>query len=177
MGLDGNPGSYVHISKGCHWGDCTTDGVLPLQIGKIKEAKSSWSVTTISTGVWNVVLELWINTTSFAPQGADGAEIMIWLNSNNVTPYGDRYGSVSISGYTWNVTRAQFSTPFIVYRSTTDLTFVNDLDMKAFLNDAVSRGWIQEDWYLITAQAGFELWNGGAGLSSDSFSFTASGTP
>ncbi|MCW2929205.1 MAG: glycoside hydrolase, family 6, partial [Actinomycetia bacterium] len=45
--------------------------------------------------------------------------------------------------------------------------------------DAVRRGYISSSWYLIDVEAGFELWQGGAGLATNSFSVNAggSGTP
>jgi hypothetical protein len=175
--LNGAPASYPFIWKGCHWGLCTSKSGLPLQVGQIQTARSSWSVTTVPIGVWDIAYDVWINKTPTTPQGANGAEIMIWLNSHDMTPYGDNYGTVTISGSTWNVTHTGFNVAFIVYRSTQDLTSVSDLDIKAFLDDAARKGWIRKDWYLITVDAGFELWRGGAGLRSNSFSFTAVGTP
>jgi len=41
--------------------------------------------------------------------------------------------------------------------------------------DAVSRGYIASSWYLISVEAGFELWHGGAGLATNSFSVNVAG--
>ena len=41
--------------------------------------------------------------------------------------------------------------------------------------NAVRRGYIRMSWYLIDVEAGFELWRGGAGLATDSFSVNLSG--
>jgi len=177
ISTNGSPASYPFIYQGCHFGYCTTGSDLPLQVGKIKTAQSSWSVTTISTGVWNVAFDIWINTTPTTPNGADGAEIMIWLNSRSMTPYGHNEGTTLVSGSPWSVTHTKFDVPFIVYRSKTDLASVSNLGIKAFLDDAVSRGWIESDWYLISVEAGFELWSGGEGMRTNSFSFTASSIP
>ena len=40
------------------------------------------------------------------------------------------------------------------------------LDLRALVSDAVNRGYIQNSWYLIGVEAGFELWRGGTGLAS-----------
>jgi len=53
---------------------------------------------------------------------------------------------------------------------TTGTTSVTNLDLQALVADAVSRGYIQNSWYLIDVEAGFELWQGGAGLATNSFS-------
>jgi cellulose 1,4-beta-cellobiosidase len=41
--------------------------------------------------------------------------------------------------------------------------------------DAVKRGYISNSWYLIDVEAGFELWQGGAGLATKSFSVHVAG--
>ena len=42
--------------------------------------------------------------------------------------------------------------------------------------NAVRRGYIRTSWYLIDVEAGFELWRGGAGLATDSFSVNLNGS-
>ncbi len=39
----------------------------------------------------------------------------------------------------------------------------------------VSRGYTKSSWYLIDVEAGFELWQGGAGLATNSFSVNVAG--
>ena len=53
---------------------------------------------------------------------------------------------------------------------TSPATSVSNLDIDQLVADAVSRGYIQTSWYLIDVEAGFELWQGGAGLATNSFS-------
>jgi hypothetical protein len=47
------------------------------------------------------------------------------------------------------------------------------MDIKAFTRDAVRRGAITPSWYLIGVEAGFEIWQGGRGLTTHAFSFDA----
>jgi chitodextrinase len=52
--------------------------------------------------------------------------------------------------------------------------------VKSLIDDAVTRGSLNAAHYLIDAEAGFEIWQGGQGLGTNSFSFTAgtdSGVP
>ena len=35
----GAPGGYPAIYKGCHWGECTTDSGLPIQVGSLTPGK------------------------------------------------------------------------------------------------------------------------------------------
>ena len=54
-------------------------------------------------------------------------------------------------------------------------TSVSGLDVGALAQDAVSRGYLSSSCYLIDVEAGFELWRGGAGLATGSFSVNVAG--
>jgi cellulose 1,4-beta-cellobiosidase len=58
---------------------------------------------------------------------------------------------------------------------TTPGSSVSGLDIGTLTQDAVSRGYTQTSWFLIDVEAGFELWQGGAGLATNSFSVSVSG--
>ena len=59
---------------------------------------------------------------------------------------------------------------------TTPTTSVSGLDLAPLVQDAISRGYIQPSWWLIDIEAGFELWQGGAGLATNSFSVNVGGS-
>src|SRR3984957_7294047 len=59
---------------------------------------------------------------------------------------------------------------------TTPTTSVSGLDLAPLVQDAISRGGIQPSWWLIDIEAGFELWQGGAGLATNSFSVNVGGS-
>jgi hypothetical protein len=63
----------------------------------------------------------------------------------------------------------------ITYLMPTGATAVRHLDLQPLVSDAVSRGYIQDSWYLISVEAGFELWRGGTGLATNSFSVRVAG--
>ncbi len=48
-------------------------------------------------------------------------------------------------------------------------------NLKDFIADAQSRGYIQPSWYLHVIEAGFEIMSGGQGLAVNSFSATITG--
>ena len=91
-------------------------------------------------------------------------------------PAGSRVaGGVGIDGRSYHVylRRSQWNT--ITYLLTTGTTAVRHLDLQPLVAYAVSQGYIQDSWYLIGVEAGFELWRGGAGLATNSFSVTVAG--
>jgi hypothetical protein len=63
----------------------------------------------------------------------------------------------------------------IAYARVDPTSTASDLDIRAFTQDAVQRGSIDPSWYLIGGEPGFEIWQGGQGLTTHSFSFDASG--
>ncbi|MBM9508138.1 cellulose binding domain-containing protein [Streptomyces sp. KK5PA1] len=101
---------------------------------------------------------------------------MIWLNSRGgVQPFGGKTGTSSAAGHSWDVwTGQQTSWKIISYVLQGGGTSFNNLDVKALIDDAVSRGSVNSAHYLIDAEAGFEIWQGGQGLATSSFSFSAS---
>ena len=93
-----------------------------------------------------------------------------------VHPAGSLVASnVSIGGHEYQVWLRQLRWNTITYTMTTGTTSVRHLDLQALVADAVSRGYIGSSWYLIGVEAGFELWHGGAGLATNSFSVNVAG--
>lgn len=172
---NGPPASYPFISKGCHWGSCTNtaNSGLPKQVSAILNASSCWSTTQPTTGVYNVVYDLWFNKTSTASGQPDGVELMIWLASKGeIQPAGSLIASgVSIAGTSWNVWGGSNGMNNVIsYVRASSVRSVCNLNLKSFVNDAVTRGYAQSSWYLISVEAGFEIWQNGSGLSSNAFS-------
>ncbi|MDI2128208.1 GH12 family glycosyl hydrolase domain-containing protein [Yinghuangia seranimata] len=180
------PVAYPEIFEGCHWHTCTTGTALPIQVSKIGSAKSSWSTSKApgTSGNYNVAYDLWFNSTpaTDASGQPDGAELMIWLDRQppedappgnvayvNGTAFVAWQTSISANGKTW---------PLIGYRLQDPAASVTNLDLRSFVRDAVTRGAVSPSSYLIAVEAGFEIWNGGQGLTTNSFSSTsASGYP
>ena len=171
----GTPGGYPFIYKGCHWGACTSGSGLPIRVSDIHPGTviTSWSTSQPGgSNVYNVAYDIWFNRTPTTGGQPDGAELMVWLNRHGpVHPAGSRVASyVSIDGRSYHVYLRQWRWNTITYTMTTGATSVRNLDLWPLVAYAVSRGYIQPSWYLISVESGFELWRGGAGLATNSFS-------
>jgi hypothetical protein len=172
------PGGYPSIYKGCHWGACTENSGLPVRVDQLNVARSDWHTTLEAEGAYNVAYDLWFHSEEFASGRANGAELMIWLRSRgNVRPFGDRVGQTVIGDSTYTIwygaQKHQRGKPaYIAYADVADSGSASNLNIKAFIDDAVKRGYIDPAWYLISIQAGFEIWKGGVGLATDSFAAT-----
>ena len=175
LGTSGAPATYPSIYKGCHWGLCTPNSGLPIQVSKLGTATSSWSTTQPASGAYDVAYDIWFNSTPTTTGQPDGTEMMIWINSRGgVQPFGSQTATANIAGYNWNVwTGNQTSWKIISYVLNPGATSINNLDIKALINDSVSRGSLNASNYLIDSEAGFEIWQGGQGLATNSYSFNA----
>jgi hypothetical protein len=163
--------SYPAIYKGCHWGNCTSkDNPMPIPVREIGSAPFTWSVNTEeASGTWNTALDIW-----FAELGTGfdySAELMIWIDYNGgAAPAGSRQETIEIGGLSWDVHFAAWSSwNYIAYKIISPVDSVN-LDLRDFIHDAVSRGYIYTPWYLHAIEAGFEIWSDGQGLTTHSFS-------
>ena len=179
---NGSPGAYPSIYQGCHWGDCSSGGLSsdPIEVSKLTPgtATSSWSTTQTGSGAYDVAYDIWFNQTPTTTGQPDGTEIMVWLNHNgSVQPFGSQVATnVSIGGHIYDVWYgAQSTWDTVTYEMTSPATSVSNLDIGTLAQDSVSRGYTESSWYLIDVEAGFELWQGGAGLATNSFSVTVNG--
>jgi len=180
----GSPGAYPSIYQGCHWGNCSSGGLsaAPVQVSALTPGTvtTSWSTTQPGgSSAYDVAYDIWFNQTPTTNGQPNGSELMVWLNHNgSVQPFGTEVASnVTLGGRTYNIWEgAQSSWDTVTYDMTSPATSVSDLDVGTLAQDMVSRGYTQSSWYLIDVEAGFELWQGGAGLKTDSFSVSTSGS-
>lgn len=164
--------SYPSIFKGCHWGWCTTNNnPIPLVVRDIERAPFTWVTSTAGvSGTWNVALDIWFDDLSSFGGDYD-AEMMIWIGYHGgAGPAGSKQATVQIGGFTWDLYFVAWSSwNYIAYKITSPVDSVN-LDLRDFINDSVTSGYLNTTWYLHAIEAGFEIWRGGQGLVTRSFS-------
>ena len=178
----GAPGGYAAIYKGCHWGACTPRSGFPIQVSDISPGKVTTSWSTAQPGgsnAYDVAYDIWFNKSATTTGQPNGTELMIWLNHNgHVQPFGAKAASnVSIGGRGYDVWYGNQGWNTVSYTMTTGTTSISNFDLRPVIEDAVSRGWISPSWYLIDVEAGFEVWQGGHGLATKSFSVDVNGHP
>ena len=181
---DGSPGAYPSIYQGCHWGDCSSGGLTttPIEVSNLATGKvtTSWSTTQPGgSSDYDVAYDIWFNKTPTTTGQPDCTEMMVWLNHNGpVQPFGSEVASnVTVGGHTYNIWEGQQSSwDTVTYDMTSASTSVSNLDVGTLAQDMLSRGYTQSSCYLIDVEAGFELWQGGAGLETNSFSVNVNGS-
>ncbi len=164
----GIPASYPFILKGSHFGGAPTTGnnPLPMKIRQIGAVPFTWAIATDSAnGKWNAALDVWFNTTGSG--SANACELMIWIDSKGgAVPAGSKVTTLSIGGLTWDLF---YGTGNIVTYKIAGVRDSVNMDIKKFIDDAVSRGYLYTSWYLVAIEAGFEIWIDGAKLKSRIF--------
>jgi hypothetical protein len=175
----GTPGGYPSIYRGCHWGICTPRSGLPVPVSKLLSpgtVTTTWNTAQPGTGSYDVAYDIWFNEAPSTSGQPNGAELMIWINHNGpVEPYGSQVSTATIGSRSYQVWFGQRGWNTISYSMVSGTTSVQDLDIGKFVADAMRRGYIQKSWYLIDVEAGFELWQGGAGLATNSFAVNVPG--
>jgi cellulose 1,4-beta-cellobiosidase len=173
---NGAPGAYPSLYRGCHWGTCTTNSGLPLQVGDIGIGAVMTSIdgSLITTGAWSYAYDIWFNRASQTTNNSgNGLEMMVWLAKNGpVQPAGAVVaGNAMIGGRSYTVWKGGPKPGGIVsYVLTAPATTLTNLDIGALAADSVARGYLTDAWWLIDVEAGFEPWQGGAGLAVTAFS-------
>jgi hypothetical protein len=181
---NGAPGGYPSIYSGCHWGSCTRGGLAadPVPVSRLTRpgtVTTSWNTSQPGgSAAYDVAYDIWFNQTPATSGQPNGAELMIWLNHHgSVQPYGSPVGTASVNGVSYRVWEgAQPWGVTVSYVMDSPTTSVRNLDVGGVAANLASRGYIKKSWYLIDVEAGFELWRGGAGLATKSFSVKADGS-
>lgn len=183
--LSGPPAAYPSVYKGCHWdAGCTNvaKSGLPIQAGKILTASSSWNtVQPPKAGVYAVNYDLWFNKTPTMDgqpnhEQPNGAEVMVWLaKTGDILPTGARIArAAAIPGTNgkWDIyVGSNNGIPVLSYmRTENNDPSVCSFNLKLFVSDAIGKGFVFSDWYMVAVEAGFEIWQGGTGLASKGFS-------
>jgi hypothetical protein len=169
----GQPAAYPSIVRGWHWGNWTSGSGMPKVISNIGSATSSWSFRVPTSGRWNAAYDLWLHPGSPTGNPDGGVELMVWLNRKDAYPLGGKSTTVNISGASWDVHLGTVNTwGYIAYVRTSNVTTAT-VDLKAFINDAVSRTAAQSNWNLLSIQAGFEIWEASGSNLFETTAFSA----
>jgi hypothetical protein len=171
---NGAPASYPSIYYGCHYANCSPGTVLPLALTDSTAGRIATSVdfTFVSGATYNAAYDIWLDPTPRIDGQNTGAEIMVWATrQGSIQPIGSPVGTVELDGATWEVWFGNTGWNVVSYLRTSPTNSL-DFSVSTFIDDAISRGYAQQSWYLTSIQAGFEPWIGGAGLSVNSFSVT-----
>lgn len=171
VAVGGAPASYPSLVYGWHVDGNFHGGYSSARaLSSITSIPSEVSFTVPGAGRYNMAYDNWIKNSPTSADDQGTLEQMIWLNYRETTPIGESVDSVNIGGQQWDVwygPNEGFNTVSYI-RATNTTTF--NMDLKAFMDDTVARGYAQAGDYLLGVQAGFEIWEASQEFSIDSFS-------
>lgn len=177
---NGAPVSFPSVFIGSNYGRSTTGSNMPKQVSALNGVPVGWSWTNPNNGTYNATFDVYFSTSSGGDSGSpSGGFLMVWFHKpsgaqpvSSASPPGP-VAVASLGGRNWNVwTGYQHEgKPVISYVAQSTVTSLS-FDLEDFIDDAVGRSWIQNNWYLTNIMAGFEIWSGGVGLKSNKFCAT-----
>src|ERR1022692_4134850 len=180
-GAGNNPASFPSIFTGANSNNTTAGSGLPRAVSSIAKGSLSTSWTWAAngaTGSYNAAYDVWFSTGSGGDPSASspsGGFLMVWYEKPTANqPIGASVASTTIDGKNWNVwygTNSGNGKPCVSYvaqQTINSLTY----SLGDFIQDAVTRGYVQNSWYLTNVFAGYEIWSGGVGLETTDFSVT-----
>ncbi|MEN3305961.1 MAG: hypothetical protein V7603_2163 [Micromonosporaceae bacterium] len=164
--------SYASSVLGWHWGWKLSNTGLPVQLSANHSVNTGWNFTVRQNGAvtQNVSYDLWLHTIS-NPTSANNPsdEVMVWLyRSGGAGPVGTLQATVSLAGTSWNLYRGNIGWnvfSFVRVSNTTSAT----LNLRDFLNDLVSRGWMSSSKYLTSVESGTEVFIGNGQVDTNSY--------
>lgn len=175
-GVD-NVAAFPCILYGCAFGTCSPDSDLPMRLDDLKSIVSDWRFTPTPSGIWNAAYDLWICPDhSCGPSGFNGGlEVMVWLEDSKVPGWQYDLGPVTVAGASWELWHAQFTIDnnhwdYVAYLPPSPVTSVSGFDLKPFLDETQSKGFVHSTEFLYAVQAGVEIHAGGVPFTSRNFS-------
>jgi hypothetical protein len=172
----GAPAAYPSIYKGCHWGTCTANSGMPVAVSTMAntagKVTTSYSTSTVGNGAWDDAYDIWFNPNQSTGSNNSGLEMMIWLNHfGSIQPAGNAVGTVTLDGISWTVWWSGGGRT-VSFVANNPVNSVSNLDLGPFAGYSANKGYMQNSWYLIDVEAGFEPWTSGQGLTANSFNVT-----
>jgi xyloglucan-specific endo-beta-1,4-glucanase len=168
--------SYSSAVLGWHWGWMLSNTGLPVQLSANRSIATNWQFQVNQSGTMNVAYDLWLHTIS-NPGSSDNPtdEVMIWpYRAGGAGPAGTLQATVSLGGSSWDLYRGVVgSWNVFSFVRTSNATSLN-INLRDFLNNLVSRGWMSSSKFLTSIESGTEVFIGNGRLDTTAYSVTIS---
>jgi hypothetical protein len=169
---DTSPAPYAALVLGWHFGEFSGAYSSAKTVGEVTQVPSTWSFTVPNSGTHNVAYDIWLHPTEAAPQGPTGGlELMIWPAYREATPIGTLATTADLAGASWEVwTGNNGAWDVVTFRRVTNARSF-EADLLEFIDAVatVSSVALDDSWYLLGIEAGFEIWQSDEPLTTDRF--------
>jgi hypothetical protein len=166
--------SYVSVVLGWNFGAgyMVPDTGLPVQLSSNATVNTDWSFSLSGGSNQNVSYDLWVDPSQNPTQPR--CEIMLWLYQNGVQPRGMRGADVSIDGTSWTLWYDPTGITYTFVRDTN--TTSASLNLNDFLQNLENNDGLSSSDYLLSVQAGSEVFTGSGELDVSAYSTTIGGS-
>ena len=166
--------AYPFVLYGCSWGQCPPGSPLPRPIREVRRATATWTTVERAGGRWNAAFDIWFGRHRSAYRGqARGAELMVWLNARHDPAVPGQVVRVDHRRwyvYHWVAAHDGAHWNYIQVRAVHPVRQVHRLALLPIIRRMERLGLIHRRWWLLNIESGFEIWHGGVGLATTSFS-------
>jgi Glycosyl hydrolase family 12 len=162
------------VYTGCFYGRCTHGSGYPVWLPHIRSLTATWQthLSPAAGSVWDAGFDLWLNKTSSVAGHADGAEVMIWPDSD----LSARASQLTeVDGRAWHLwdhitCNSGLCWPLIIFRAARPAWKLDHLHLGAFFRaaDRLTPFYVGH-YFLEATLACFEIWRGGTGLQTTWF--------
>jgi len=166
--------SYNCAVLGWHWGWKLSGTGLPLQLCEHRSVQTSWNFhlqETVSGGL-NISYDLWLSSDPRLGNANPDHEIMIWLyQRGDIRPIGAKQATVTLGGASWELWEGSLPRcgwPVHSFVSTVNTTS-QALNLTEFSDFLIERG-LSSSAYLISVEAGAEVFSGAGRLDTTAYS-------
>ncbi len=163
------PASYPSIVYGWHFGSFYGPYREARLVTDVAAIPTTWRFTVPGDARYDAAYDLWFHPEPAPPDAQGSLEMMIWVASRDATPVGELVNLIDLgqaSFEVWWGQNAGFST--LTYRRTGSVSEVT-MDLVPFLADAIGRGVLMSDWYLLSVESGFELWRATSAVTTHAY--------
>ena len=164
--------AYPFTGAGCAYNLCSPHTDLPKQVRTVPRwASTSFSWHGPAPGRWNASYDIWFDHHDQYVRQDDGAELMIWLRPNPGYRGGVRVhvGHHRYWFMHWRACGAGLCWNYTQFRFTRVVHGVRRLRIMPFVHFLERRGLMRSSWWLTSIHAGYELVEGGKGLTTTWF--------
>jgi hypothetical protein len=170
----GGPQAYPFILYGCSWGTCSPGSALPARVRSLHWPAAAWSTfRQDARGKWDAAFDIWFGRRPLTTGQAAGAELMIWLGARRLGSPARRHlawlAGTWWSFMHWRTCHRGRCWNYLRFWRLRPVAGVRYLPLAPFIRHAERRDLIRPRWWLENIEAGFELWQGGTGLTTRGF--------
>lgn len=170
------PAAFPNIFYGCSWGICSRATKLPRRLSRLRRPVTSWHTAGRPPGQWDAAYDIWFARHRHTSGQDHGTEIMLWLRTGGLgRPAAAQ--SLLIDRRRWQLEHWITTNPasgdhwpLIIFRMVRPHPYVWHLALMPFFRRVEALGLLHRSYWLTAVEAGFEVWRGGTGLRTTSFS-------